>query len=556
MPVPVLALLLLLPRRAEGAARWLTLATLLVQGLLFGVVLWPNCCATEGVGEGAMPAPMLERQLWLDVGLGAMGRLRAEWLLGLDGLNVLLVALTLLIMPIAVVASWRVTQSVRGYFALLLLLDVALLGCFLALDLLLFFVFFELMLLPMYFLIGVWGGERRRYAAIKFFLYTLVGSVLILGAILALVFSYVDVEATVALTRQVPIDGFVIDTPALVRELMAGGSLPPGTAVHSFSLLPMLDPTNVQPGALLADLDWRLVAFWLLVVGFAIKLPAVPVHTWLPDAHVEASTPISVILAALLLKVGGYGLLRVVIGIFPEGMLLHGGIVAGLGVLAIIYGALLCLAQQDLKRLVAYSSVSHMGYVLLGLASLTAAGLVGASYQLITHGLNSALLFLLVGVLYDRVHDRRIASFGGLWGRMPGYTAMVIVGFFAGMALPTTAPFVSEFLVFVGAFESANTLGLFPLWLVGLALLGILLAAGYFIWALQRMFFGPYQTRGGASWDDKLVDLTPREWLTLLPLALLIVLLGVLPHLALEPIDAAIDAWARAAYQRGMVWVK
>lgn len=530
LPVPFMVALLLLPRRWAAQARWFALVPMLLQAAVFAKLIWEPCCPAALTAASDVPLStemfLFESRAWFDVSLGEAGRLQAAWMLGLDGLNLLLVGLTLLILPIAVVASWNQTQSPRGYFALILLLEVALLGCFLALDLLLFFLFFELMLVPMYFLIGVWGGEGRRYAAIKFFLYTLIGSVLILLALLALVYSYHDPEAT---------------------EIA-------GLTVRSFSYFTLADPGNLLPGTLLTQLDWRLGCFVLLAIGFAIKLPAVPVHTWLPDAHVEASTPISVVLAAVLLKVGGYGMIRLGLGLFPEGVIAYSPWLAGAGVLAILYAGLICLAQKDLKRMIAYSSVAHMGYVLLGIASVTAVGLSGASLQLFAHGLNSALLFLIVGVLYERVHDRRIPSFQGLWARMPRFTAVVMVGFFAGMALPATVPFVAELLVFVGAFQSSQTLGLFSPWMVGAAFGGILLSAGYFIWTFQRMFFGPYQVRGGEAWDEKLTDLSLREGLSLGLLAVLIVLFGLLPQLLLDKVDPAIEAFAHRALLNGQRW--
>ncbi|MDZ7649002.1 MAG: NADH-quinone oxidoreductase subunit M [Cytophagales bacterium] len=322
------------------------------------------------------------------VELGSWGTLQAEYFVALDGLSLPLVALSVFIMLIATVSSWTIYKNHKGYFLLLLILNAAILGSFCALDFLLFYVFFEFMLLPMYFLIGIWGGPKREYASIKFFLYTLLGSIFILIVMIGLYLS--------------------VKTPESGERI-----------VHTFNVLHMQNITNLIPGTALAidsssQLGWYSLRFWaflLLFIGFMIKLPAVPFHTWLPDAHVEAPTPISVILAALLLKFGGYGLLRFAYPIFPDGAIHFGWLVGLIGLVSIIYGALNALASKDLKRLIAYSSVSHMGFVLLGIASATVEGVTGAIYQMVSHGIISAMLFLLAGVLYDRTQrspDRKL----------------------------------------------------------------------------------------------------------------------------------------------------
>lgn len=552
LPLAVLPLVLLLPRPWLGAARWLALLTALAQLLIVTLYLGADCCPVPGAsgaydGIGALPFAFSESRNWIDLSLGSLGHLRIQYLLGLDGLSFLMVLLTPIVMAIAAVASWRVQEGRRGYFALLLLLNTALLGCFLALDFFLFYVFYEFMLLPMYFLIGIWGGERRQYAALKFFLYTLAGSVLMLLAVLALHLSYIDPAAT-AFQLGLAADAASATPDAIrqVQQLLADGQLPAAQQVHGFNLLNFSTPANLIPGSLLADPSWRTAAFVLLFVAFAVKLPLVPLHTWLPDAHVEASTPISVVLAGVLLKVGGYGILRICYPIFPDVAVVLAPTLCVLAVIAIIYGALLALAQQDLKRLVAYSSVSHMGYVLLGISALDPTAWNGAVLQLFVHGLTSALLFLLVGVLYDRVHDRQIASFRGLWTRMPHYTVYMLFGCFAGLGLPGLASFVPEFLVFLGAFTGATKTGIIPFGWVAAGLAGIFLSAVYLLYAFQRMFFGTYAVAGGPAWTDKLRDITWREHLMLTPLVVLIVWFGIWPNSLLQ----FVEGWAGNAVQQ------
>ncbi|MCS6796805.1 MAG: NADH-quinone oxidoreductase subunit M, partial [Raineya sp.] len=366
-----------------------------------------------------------EKYEWIKLDWGSW-KLKIDYFLGIDGLNVSLLLLAAIVLWLGAWASWSIEQRIKSYFALYLLLATAIMGTFCALDFFLFFVFFEFMLLPMYFLIGIWGGKRREYASIKFFLYTLVGSILILVAMIALYLSVKEGES------------------------------------HTFNLLAMAKKDNFLAESYLAlqskDLLWgesyRFWVFWLIVIGFLIKLPAVPFHTWLPDAHVEAPTPISVILAGILLKIGGYGILRVAYPIFPEIAVQSSQVMGFLGMIAILYGALNALAQQDLKKMVAYSSVSHMGFVLIGIASLTTEGLNGAIFQMFSHGLLSALLFLIVGILYDQAHSRNIDDFSGLFKLMPAYSVIVTLTFFASLGLPLFSGFIGELFTLLGGFQS------------------------------------------------------------------------------------------------------
>ena len=418
---------LFLPTQMSGTFRYLALSVNSVQLFVLVSVLMAY---QHGAG-----LQFVEYTPWITLSLGDWGILKAAYFVGVDGLSLPLVALSVVILLIATISSWQVTRQPKGYFLLLLLLNAAIMGSFTALDFLLFYLFFEFMLLPMFFLIALWGGPRREYASIKFFLYTLVGSIFILIAMIAL---YISMQENVGSTE----------------------------VVHSFNLIKMRDWANYLPGSiLLPEHAWRLGPFdarqWcflLLFFGFAIKLPMVPVHTWLPDAHVEASTPVSVLLAALLLKIGGYGLLRIAFPLFPDAAMYFGSFVAWMGVLSIIYGGLNAMSSKDLKRMIAYSSVSHMGFVLVGISSATAEGVTGSVYQMFSHGILSAMLFLLAGVIYDRTHDRTIDHYSGLYQKMPVYTVFVLIGFFASLGLPGFASFIGEVLIFLGAFKS-NAVG-------------------------------------------------------------------------------------------------
>jgi NADH-quinone oxidoreductase subunit M len=477
-----------------------------------------------------------ETHHWFSISLGSMGQFMSKYTLGIDGLSISLILLTGLITWVALWNSTEIKEKVGGYYALVLLLNASIMGCFMAKDLFLFYVFFEFMLLPMYFLIGIWGGPRRNYASLKFFLYTLVGSLLILIVMLGMGVAYVDPYETALLNGLIrPEQDFNVEALKTVQQLISSQELATSSLVHSFDMQALADFKNCQitsilhisSGWQLAGMSAREWGFWLLFIGFAIKLPMVPLHTWLPDAHVEAPTPISVLLAGVLLKIGAYGWLRITIPFFQIEALMAANILAGLGALSIIYGAYNALAMKDLKKLVAYSSVSHMGFVLLGIAAFTAEGWQGAIFQTISHGVLSALLFLIVGVLYSRTGNRDIDSYSGLVTLMPRFTVISGIAIFASLGLPGFSGFIGEFFSLMGAFTS-------PFVHPGIAVigaLGLLLGAGYLLWTFQKIYLGKTYLKN-SEWS--LPDLNKLELLSLFGLGFISILLGVYPGVLFE----------------------
>jgi NADH-quinone oxidoreductase subunit M len=552
LPVAASLVILMLPQAQEGFGKWIALVISLLQLLLLIPILsgFDSQTANPGSMDGFQ---WVEYVPWINISLGDMGILSAHYFVGLDGINVWLVVLSVVVTLAAVLSSWNISEKRRGYFSLFLLLNGAVLGCFIALDFLLFYLFFEFMLLPMFFLIGLWGGPRRDYAAIKFFLYTLLGSVLILVVMIMLYLSVADPVATGTEAG--------IAEVSQVQEAFRSGNIPESQVVHTFNMVLMTDPNNILGGSILdassartfMGIPLRMFAFLLLFAGFAIKIPLVPVHTWLPDAHVEAPTAISVILAGILLKVGGYGVIRAGYLIFPDSAIHYSGMVAFLGVLSIIYGAMNALASKDLKRLIAYSSVSHMGFVALGLASNTAEGIGGAIYQLVSHGIISAGLFVLVGVIYDRTHDRLIQNYSGLASKMPAFTVLTVIFFFASMGLPGMSGFIAEILVLLGAFTSGLINDLVPGWMPYVAVLGMILGAAYYLWTLQRMYFGKYWVR---NFSENLPDLNSREYLILVPLGILTLLLGIFPSIVIDTMNPAVNEFIRMVSEHGQELLK
>lgn len=459
------------------------------------------------------------------------------YFMGMDGISFTLVILTSFVSMLSMAASWPINKHVKAYCILFLLLETGMLGVFLALDFFLFYVFWEVMLLPMYFLIGVWGGPRREYAAIKFFLYTLLGSVLMLIAILMLYFSS-DIRA---LSDEQLQAAYVHPTVAIETIRAAKEE------VHTFNIMALAQlgqHTDQFDAKILLGKSTQWWAFILLFIGFAVKVPSVPVHTWLPDAHVEAPTPISMILAGVLLKMGGYGIIRICYPICPDAAYDLAWFVCTVGVVSMVYGAFAALAQKDFKRLVAYSSVSHMGYVVLGIgvwsmsahngynSDYMAQGWNGAIFQMLAHGISSAGMFFMVGVVYDRVHHRNLNEFGGLFGRMPVYSGMAYAIFFAGLGLPGLCGFIGEVFVTLSVWNFSHTLAV-------ISAAVVILTAGYILWTLQRVYLGAeYKGPHG----DHLHDVDTREMLIAAPLVAFAILFGVNPQMIWNYLTPSVNA--------------
>ncbi len=443
-----------------------------------GVSLVASLTMLAGFDRATHEMQFVERLAWIP----SFG---VQYFMGVDGLSYPLVLLTTFMSVIALVGSLGIKERVKEYFFWFLLLEVGMLGVFCALDLILFYVFWELTLVPMYFLIGVWGGPRKEFAAIKFFLYTLSGSVFMLLAILALYFK--------------------------------------SPAPHTFDMLELAKMTGPW------DQRFQILVFLGLYFGMAIKIPAFPFHTWLPLAHVEAPTAISVILAAVLLKMGVYGLLRIAYSLAPLGFQWFLPYLIIIAVINIVYGALCAMAQTDMKKMVAYSSVNHMGYCLLGIAGMTTAGFTGAVFQMLTHGIITGALFLLVGVIYDRAHTRDISAFGGLAVKLPVYSGLMALTCFASLGLPGLAGFIGEFLCFLGAFQTWKVYS-------AVAVLGIIATAAFFLRMMQKVFLGAFNEK----WAD-LEDMTTRELVSIVPLAILTVFFGIYPKWPLDLMNKTLE---------------
>jgi NADH-quinone oxidoreductase subunit M len=514
VPLIGMVVVLGLPKRSEHAAKWVSLGftsvTFLITLILLGIYL-----GSDGTTGAAAPlatraasntlaedsdnnytvvqekeGDLLVRRAWIPI-------FDIQYYLGVDGISLSLVVLTGFVSVLASLASWNIDKHIKGYYALYLLLTASMLGVFISLDLFLFYVFFEVMLLPMYFLIAIWGGPRREYAAIKFLLYTLFGSVFILVAILILYFWQSSVS----------VPGFT------------------GKSFDAVKLAAIASNSSYYPRSVQG---W---VFLLFFIGFIVKLPSFPFHTWLPDAHVEAPTPISMILAGILLKIGGYGLIRLAWPLAPAGAYDWSMYVAVLGVFSILYGALVAMAQTDFKKLVAYSSVSHMGYVTLGMAAMAifasdgsaidpryyAYGVNGAMYMMLAHGITSAGMFFLVGVIYDRAHTRDLNKLGGLGNIMPLYGALSYIIFFGSMGLPGLCGFVAEVFVVISAFNYSPLLAI-------LAAAAVILTAGYILWTVQRVFLGRSE-----AWKG-LPDMNLREIAIAVPLVVMTIAMGIFPQ--------------------------
>ncbi len=518
-------------KEQDEGVKYFTLGVTIVTFLLSLLLL-------IGGGAGALKYDMAQASLQKAFSVPWIPTFGINYFLGLDGISFPLMILTSFTCVLAMGASWTIDKHVKAYCVLYLLLETGMLGVFLALDFFLFYVFWEVMLLPMYFLIGVWGGPRREYAAIKFFLYTLLGSVFMLIAILMLYFAsdlrQLSDDQLLATHAVSPTALSVADQTAKIAEIRSSE-----WAVHTFNIMAMQQlgqHSQLFDASLLFGKSLQWWAFLLLFVGFIIKVPSVPLHTWLPDAHVEAPTPISMILAGVLLKMGGYGILRICYPICPGAAYELAYFVCGLGVVSMVYGAFAALAQKDFKRLVAYSSVSHMGYVVLGIGVWSAVaatdystdawkmGTNGAMFQMLAHGISSPGMFFLVGVIYERVHHRNLDQFGGLFAKMPVYSGMAIAIFFAGLGLPGLCGFIGEVLVTLSVWNYSKALAVISASVV-------ILTAAYILWTIQRVYLGPeYKGPHG----DHLHPMTLREKLIAAPLVALAIAFGVYPEVLLQ----------------------
>ncbi|MCX5794698.1 MAG: NADH-quinone oxidoreductase subunit M [Elusimicrobia bacterium] len=473
LPLAGALLVLALPKEKERAVQ-------IVSLLFSGLALVLSAALFFYFDRQTSDMQFVERLPWIpSVGV--------QYFLGVDGLSFPLLLLTTLMTFVSLIASLNIKNRIKEYFFWFLILEVGMLGVFAALDLVLFYVFWEITLVPMYFLIGIWGGPKKEYAAIKFFLYTLTGSVFMLLGILAVYFK---------------------------------------SSPHTFDLLVLLQAHPTW------DRTFQIIVFLAFYLGFAVKVPAFPFHTWLPLAHVEAPTAVSVVLAAVLLKMGVYGIMRVSYGMLPLGFQWFLPFLVVIAVIGIVYGSLCAMAQSDMKKMVAYSSINHMGYCLLGIAGLSVTGFAGSVLEMVNHGIITGALFLLVGVIYDRAHTRDITAFGGLAAKVPVYAGIMSLACFASLGLPGLSGFWGELLCFVGAF---------PRWKIytAVSVIGLLVTTAFFLRMLEKVFLGPFNEK----WKD-LTDLDARELCALLPLVALTIYLGIYPKPALDLINATVGHMA------------
>lgn len=485
LPIIGMVAVLCMPKAKEQLIRIATLVTTSIT-LVLSVLLYLKFDTTTADMQFVTKIP------WIS-------QFHINYFLGIDGITMLMTFLNALLFFICTLSSWTVEKNVKAYHALLLFLQSTVFGVFFSLDFFLFYVYWEVMLIPMFFLIGIWGGENREYAAIKFFLYTFFGGVFMLVGMVALYFAS-------------------------------------GKSVDSFNILALQGGRFVNETISIFGhtVSFETLFFWFLFLGFAIKVPVFPFHTWLPHAHVQAPTAVSVILAGVLLKMGTYGFLRIAFPIFPQAAVDSSTIIAVLGLISVVYGAFCAMAQDDIKKLIAYSSVSHMGFVMLGLAAMTTQGMNGAVLQMFNHGTSTAMMFLLIGIIYERSHHRWIVKpdgskgYGGLATSLPKYTTVFIIGMFASMGLPGLSGFISEALIFLGIYQKFTTITV-------IALVGLLLGAAYLLWAFKRMFFGE------ANPDNHdFDDMNAREVFYMIPLCICVIVFGIFPAPLLNVMKASV----------------
>lgn len=485
LPIIGMVGVILTPKAKENVIRLVTLVTTSIT-LLLSILLYLKFDTSTAEMQFVVKFPWIEQ-------------FHINYFLGIDGITMLMTFLNSLLFFICTLSSWTIHKNVKAYFALLLMLQSTVFGVFFSLDFFLFYVYWEVMLLPMFFLIGIWGGENREYAAIKFFLYTFFGSIFMLVGIIALYYAT-------------------------------------GKGVDSFNILAHQGGKFVNETVTIFghNFSFEHIFFWFMFLGFAIKVPVFPFHTWLPHAHVQAPTAVSVILAGVLLKMGTYGFLRIAFPIFPKAAVDSSTIIAILGLISVIYGAFCAMAQDDVKKLVAYSSVSHMGFVMLGLSAMTTQGVNGAVLQMFNHGTSTAMMFLLIGILYERSHHRWIVKpdgskgYGGLSTKLPKYTTVFIIGMFASLGLPGLSGFISEALIFLGIYQKFTTITV-------IAVVGLLIGAAYLLWMFKRMFFGEVNPE-----IEEYEDMNAREVFYMLPLCICVIVFGIFPSPLLNVMKASV----------------
>ena len=486
--LPLFFALVLCAWPQKNTIRHVALGFSLIEFILSLVLL-------QNFNPGTAALQMVEKAPWIE-------RFGISYFLGIDGISLMLVMLTTFLVPVIVLAAWNsIEEKRKGFFVSLFILQTAMLGTFLSMDAILFYVFWELSLIPMYFIIGIWGGSRRVFATIKFFIFTMSGSILMLLAIIFMM--RLTPEVTGGAISASILDFYKLKIPFIAGEFFTAQTL----------------------------------LFFAFALAYAIKVPIFPLHTWLPDAHVEAPTPGSVILAGVMLKMGTYGFLRWVLPMFPEATAYFGWLFITLAVIGIIYGALVAMVQPDVKKLIAYSSVSHMGYVILGLFVMNTYGVTGGLYQMLNHGISTSALFLLIGMIYERTHSREISKYGGLAAAMPIFTIAFVIVTMSSIAVPLTNGFVGEFLILLGAFHYSP-------WVAAAAVTGVVLGAAYMLWMVKRVFFGPAgEIVKHAAHDatHALKDLSVRELVVLAPLVILIFWMGLFPNHFMDYSKASVD---------------